>query len=550
MKTPTVLTLLAAVGFCFAACTSTEEPAALQGNPFTTPYESTKTPPEKRVADLLQEAKQQYDDRHYAMAFRYAEQAERLIKENKFPVQDEATAVAIQAYCLLQKGLLDDYAVDNFGRQPGALTKFNRVLEINPESFRARLGVALLQFRRHGDSIRKAESLDQAVLWLEQVREDTRRALDGGAEKEMRTREAARKYAILMSNRDKYLKLGYIFRDPNSVPMDEKGRREQAQWLGKLPEGEEGVALMDLGMVIEDLEQGAEVSDRDRKRALDGAANVADSWRGVRRYWRMHALKDLQASRDRLLAIRAESVAANKSKEGDRGPLYFWVDRDLTFVYQSLGGFFLDIGLEQARLQAIAQGRLDDTLEQEARRIYTSKEFNTWEKQESRRNYNDALKYTVSFIRAHQRFERERERAKEKANYEDLTENPFLVDLVQRYRATMDELIAEERGMRASMILEAAALCIDPLFQVNDLQQALVFALQLQALAPRNPVHYFVRATAYYTDGDFAAAKKEYAAFLRDSSVAENATQRRVARQRLMECDEELRRAGGAGGNG
>jgi hypothetical protein len=525
----------------------------MQGNPFSGEYDTVSTPPEKRVADLLQESKQQYDDRHYPMAFRYAEQAERLIKENKFEVTDHATALAIQGYCLLQMGLLEDYAVDNFGRQSGALTKFRATLEISPQSFRARLGTALVLFRRHGESIRKAESLDQGILWLEQIREDTRRALNGGEDKALRTREAARKYAILSSNREKYLKLGYIFTDPNSMPMDEKGKRPDAPWLGKLTQGEEEIALRDLGWAIEDAEKGAEVDGLDRDRALKGAANLADSWRAVRKYWRLASLKDLQSARDRFLEIRKESVAANKANGGDdNAPVYFWIDRDLTFVYQSLGGFFLDTGLEQARLRAIADGKLDDTLEQEARRIYCSDEFTSWEKVESKKNYQDSLKFTVSFIRAHQKFERDREAAKDRADYDDITTNPFLVDLVQRYRATMDELIAEERGMRANMILEAAALTIDPLFQIKDTAQALVFASQLQALAPKNPMHYFVRATAHYTDLDYEAARKEYQAFLRDSSITDNGAQRKIARQRLMECDEELRRngSGGAGGNG
>ncbi|MBX3473452.1 MAG: hypothetical protein KF754_03650 [Planctomycetes bacterium] len=534
--------------FIAAGCTTTETPAALQPNPFTGNFETTKTPPEKRVADLLQEAKQQYDDRQYNMSFRYAEQAERLIKENKFDPKDEATAVVIQGYCLLQMGLLDDYAVDNFGRQSGALTKFRRVLEITPTSFRARLGIALLLFRRHGESIRKAESLDQGVLWLEQIREDTRRSLAGDADSALRAREASRKYGVLAANREKYLKLGYIFRDPNSQPMDKEGKRPEGPWLGSVTQGEEELAMKDIGWALEDAEKGVAVEKADADRALAGASTVADSWRKVRQYWRMAALKDLQSARDRFLEIRKESVAANRVDKN--APVYFWVDRDLTFVYQSLGGFFLDIGLEQARLKAIAAGKLDDTLESEARRIYCSAEFTSWEKVESRKNYEDSLKYTVSFIRAHQEFERLRVKAQEKADFDDINANPFLVDLVQRYRATMDELIAEERGMRASMILEAAALCIDPVFQIDDIDQAMVFAEQIKALAPRNPIHYFVRATAYYTDKNFTDAKVEYAAFLRDSSITDNAVQRRIARQRVMECDEELRRAGGAGGNG
>lgn len=538
MMKSTFLIVGACLGLLLAACQTTETPAGgFQSNPFTNAGESQKTPPAKRVADLLQEAKQQYDDRQFTMSFRYAEQAERLIKENKFPVEDEATAVAIQGYCLLQMGMLDDYAVDTFGVQAGAMRKFNRVLEISPNSFRAKLGMALLLFRRHGESIRKSESLDQGVIWLEQIREDAKRALNGGKDAPVRLREASRKYAILVSNRDKLVKLGYIFRDPSTQPMDDKGKRPEAPWLGSMTPEDEELAVKDIAWAFEDAEAGTKVTAKDRSQALAAIGNLADSWRKVRGYWRLAALKDLQSARDRFLQIRKES------------PNYFWVDRDLTFVYQCLGGFFLDVGLEQARLQSIAAGNMDDSLEKEARRIYTSKEFTSWEKEQSRKNYLDAKEFTVSFIRAHRKFEELRIARKEEANYDDLNANPFLVDLVQRYRQTMDQLIAEERGMRAQMILEAAALCIDPIFQINDTELALNFADQLKSLAPNNPIHYFVRATAHYTAKDFAAAKESYNAFLKDSSIV-NGAQRDISRQRILECDEELKRSGGAGGKG
>jgi len=249
-------------------------------------------------------------------------------------------------------------------------------------------------------------------------------------------------------------------------------------------------------------------------------------------------LKDLQGARDSFLEIRRN------------WPGYFWAERDLSFVSQSLGGYFLDVGLEQARLQAVAAGCPDETLETEARHIYLGEGFKSWEKQESARNYKVALEYTLSFVRAHQAVEQLRIGRKEAADYDDIIENPFLVDLVQRYRATMDELIAEEKSMRRAMILEAAALCVDPLFQVNDLDQALVLADQLHKLAPNNPIHQFVKATVYFNKKDWETANVFYTAFLKESSIASDAVQRRVATRRKYECEDKLRRGAAAGGGG
>jgi hypothetical protein len=117
----------------------------------------------------------------------------------------------------------------------------------------------------------------------------------------------------------------------------------------------------------------------------------------------------------------------------------------------------------------------------------------------------------------------------------------------------MDEMIAEGQQMRANMILEAAALCIDPIFQVNDIDQAIQLALSVQTLAPRNPIHHFVRATAFYTSEQYDKALVSYNAFLKESSVSEDGRQRAVAMKRKSECEQHLSRnppSGGAGGGG
>jgi tetratricopeptide (TPR) repeat protein len=308
-----------------------------------------------------------------------------------------------------------------------------------------------------------------------------------------------------------------------------------------MPESEEVLAINEVQWLLDDIINGAAIDEIDRKRGLSAADRMADSWRPVRKYWRLASLKDLQGTRDDFLRILK------------KWPGYFWGERDLAFIFQSLGGFFLDVGLEQARLKAVADGKHEDGLEDEARRIYLGDDFQPWEKTESKRNYAVALDYNLKFVQSHRRFEELRMSARDAANYDDMNENPFLVDLVQRYHNTMDDLIAKERNMRASMILEAAALCVDPLFQVNDIKQAILLANSIQGLAPNNPIHHFVRATAYYTDHNYEEALASYNAFLKASSIMTDARQRDISRARRAECEQRLRNkppAGGAGGDG
>lgn len=534
--------VLAAIflGLMLAACsTSTESEAAdLRVNPLDPDNgESPVTEPSIRIANALQEAKQSYDDGHYVVAMRWAETAERLIIEYEYPVEDLAIAINIQAYVLLQINRIEDYFVKDHGKLEGALTKFKKVLALLERDFRARLGISLASFRLHTDMVMKADSLGQGTISLHSVREDVRKAALAPTEAEGAEllREAARKFRTFTTNRDKLLALHYVFKDVSRSKMFNEDREKNAPWLGKLSEGEESLKLLDVGASL-DSGLRANRMDKDIAIGIDkDLLAVTDSWDQVRKYWRMEALSRLQVARDGFLALTKER------------PDYFWAQRDLVFVYQSFGAFFLDTAMEQTKLQAIKAGTKWENVDGEARRIFVSDAFQSWEKEESKRNYRDALAYTKSFVRRHQEFEKLRITRKDETDFNDENSNPFLVDLVARYRATMEELIIEERNMRASMILEAAVLCIEPLFQNRDTQLAVRFAEDLKSLRPNDPVHHLIKATAYYNDSRWEDAKFSYEAFLKDSSITEDLGRRNLARQRISQCEMWLRRTAGAG---
>lgn len=516
-----------------------------QPNPLNAPP-GEETPVDIRIADLLQEAKQQYDDGHYESSFRMAEQAENLITEHEYSLSDKALALMIEGYCLLQRGQIDDYFVETFGNQQGAITKFKRSLAINDEDFRAELGIALATFRRHGDSIRKAEALSEGVITLETVREYARRGfqnMDTPEGKELLV-EAHRKINIFKANREQLIALEYIFRDTTTVKKDKDGRGPEAKWLAELSQGEGKLAVEDMSWVLEDAIQESTVSEKDRKLVNDNAKALISSWQKVKEHWRIRGLQDLQDSRNRFLSVRKNDIARAAELERMR---YFWVDRDLTFVFQSLGAFFLDIGLEQARIKAITQGVSEQQLESRAREIYLDEKFVSYEKEQSKRNYEAALDYTTSFIRSHQAFEMLRINKREAADSNDGNSNPFMVDLVSRYQNMMDDLIQEGRSVRAYMILEAAATCIEPLFQIRDTKRANAWANELQSLDPSNPIHHFVRATAYFQGGVWDTAKSEYEAFMQQSSITQDASRRSIARMRILQSEQNLKRQGNAG---
>ena len=540
------LSLFAAAGvlFLLAACSGTPEPedTGFQPNPLTDPGTAVEeTPMDERIASLLQESKQQYDESHLATAFKMAQQAESLIIEHKFPDEDKAMALTIQGYCLLQLGHIDDYLVTTHGIQPGAISKFKEALLIRNSDFRCKLGIALAMFRRHGDNIMKAESLAEGIVLLESVREDFKRGL--GKDGKALLKEANRKLELFKGNNESLIALGYIFTDPATVPLGDKTGAKPA-WLGSLAEADSTLAINDLLWIIDEAVQGNEMSSADRKAFDENAKALAESWRKVRTYWRLQGLTDLQKSRDALLAVR--KVDAEIAEDTGR-MVYFWVDRDLTFLFQSLGAFFLDSGLEKARLMAIAEGTATDRIEVRARQIYLDPKYTSSDKTNSKANYEAALSYTKAFVVKHKEFEKMRTLKRDEAEPDKDNSNPFMVDLVRRYQATMDELIQEEKAVRTEMVLEAAVLCIEPLFQLSDITEANIWANELKSMNPDDPIHHFVRATAYFYTNDFETAKTEYDAFMEVSSITYHANRRSIARMRIMQCDQHLARDGGAG---
>ena len=100
----------AACALAIAGCTISDEKAAeteneqsdlrvkpLQPEAGTSP----QTPADERIANVLWEAKMQYDDGHYDSSFRFAEQAVVLIDENNYPKAERSLAFTIQGFCLL-----------------------------------------------------------------------------------------------------------------------------------------------------------------------------------------------------------------------------------------------------------------------------------------------------------------------------------------------------------------------------------------------------------------------------------------------------------------
>ncbi len=528
----------------------------------------SETDPEQRVTDALQAAKSAYDDQNYEAAHKYAETAENLVIEKD--VKDRgyrATALNIQAYALLQLGLIEDYRpLDLPGYVRGAMTKFKNALELEPKSFRAQLGLHMCQFRRHSVNIVKAEKLGEGVLCLSELEHVLTQAFAEADAKKQKSlfNQAWQLYGLLAAGRSKLLEIYEIFHDPMSVPLNEKdGTRADAPRLGRMPakEGEKAVAyseemeiqdVTDLKYVIQDGKDAKPLSKDDKVTAFAALNRIRSYWRDVRHYWRVKALEDLQYSRDGQLKLRQRDLDEKKGREKMR---YFWIDRDLGFTFTALGAFFLDIAFEEARMQVIAEGKPLENLEVLARAKVISAEFQNKAKATAKANYEAALSYYVSFVQEHERFEVYMLNKAEKADFNDATENPFLVDLQSRYVSEMLESVREERGMRRAIILEEAAMVIDPLYQICDLERALVFAAKLKSMDPKDPIHHFVRATAYWeraksslakketetAKSDFINAREEYDAFIRASSILDDAMRKR-ARQRHDDCDSALRR--------
>ncbi|MDC1142888.1 hypothetical protein OAU50_07325 [Planctomycetota bacterium] len=499
------------------------------------PYaDSPTTPLDVRVADLLQNAKQAYDDKHYQAAFRFAENAETLVKNNEMAKKDQALAVVIQGYCLLQIGYVDDYFADGIGVQRGAISKFKAALKFGTTDFRSRLGVGLGLFRRHGDHIRKVKALTTGASALYAFEFN---ALEGlkeldTAEGKLKVKQAKKDVVGIIADAQKMHETGYVFRDPSTVALGMESEGIVGKLLGNFKEGEGQLLGSDVVYALEDADRTGEVSQQDLDIVDVNTTKIRENWLEVRKYWQTRAIKDLQEARDTFLSLRKDATS------------YFWVDRDLTFTYQSIGAFFLDICLDEARNQAISERVRPHEVEARTNEIFMADDFDMWQKNASKTNYEDALKHLQSFMTSHKKFVEMRINRRDGNTFDNPEENPFLTDLIRISHGVMSDLIQEEEQMRAKLVLEAASMCIDPIFQINDIPRALGYARELRSIDGRNPIHYFVSATAYYQDKDWEAAKAAYEAFKRDSSLTEDSNQRNISRQRIMECDMKIKNEG------
>ncbi|MEE9312031.1 MAG: hypothetical protein V3V10_06410 [Planctomycetota bacterium] len=512
----------------FTGCMSTEDEYDSRiGSDFSHDRQSEKTPTDERIADLLLNAKQAYDDRHYEASFRFAEGAESLVKEHKMQLKDHAMAVVIQGYCLLQLGYVDSYFVEGVGIQVGAIAKFKEALKLGTTDFRARLGVGLALFRRHGDHVRKVNALTKGASALYAFEFN---ALEGmnkvpEADGKIVVKRALKDVVAIIADGQKMDETGYVFRDPSTVAL---GVRRIAPLLGNLKEGETKLLGDDVIYALEDAAKTGNGNENDYKMIDANTTLIRDNWLDVRKYWQTRAIKDLQEARDMFLSLRKDATG------------YFWVDRDLTFTYQSIGAFFLDISLNIARNQAIAERVRPHEVESRTTQIFLSEKFSPWQKEASQKNYGDALVYLQEFMISHKKFVNMRINRRDGNTFDDETENPFLTDLVRISHGVMSDLILEEQQMRSKLVLEAASMCIDPQFQLNDIPRALGYARTLKAMDARNPIHYFVAATAYFQDEDWESAKAAYEAFKRESSISEDGQQRAISGQRIMECDAKI----------
>ncbi|MCC6575488.1 MAG: hypothetical protein IT462_17050 [Planctomycetes bacterium] len=544
---PLVLLVLGACSFGATPAPDPEGEGRVSGDRLISGPGEPEMDPEARVNNLLQNAKAEYDDRHFEAAHRYAEQAERIEREKLRGDKYRPMAINIQAYSLLQLGLVDDYTpASQPGVVKGAKTKFDLVLELKPRDFRAMLGSALCLFRRHGYNISKSEKLGEGVLVLSQVQA----LVDGGLSgKHTRDKsiemlnEAAEAVKVFINGRARLLEMNEVFTDPMDVSTDARtGRRKAAPWLGLLDADKEELAVNDVRWMIDDARRGASLPDDDNASLRKQLGDVKASWQAVRAYWRKSALVDLQAARDSFLELR-------EPRKGELSA-YFWIDRDLAFVFTSLGGFFMDYCMDELNEAGLAAGKKIADLGKYAMKAYVDKDYKSTAKDESRKNYLAAQSYYESFIQRHEEFEKSRMGKADSTNFDDVTANPFLVDLVSRYKSEMFEAVHEERMLRKSMLLQLCALVVDPMYQVNDLDKAKVYASQLKGMDPRNPIHHFVRATACYEKGEWEEALGEYDAYLKVSSIVEDANLRKHVRDRMDLCRRNLStKSSGASGN-
>jgi len=498
----------------------------------TKPNDSPKltTEAKARLDDLVMEAKYQYDEGQfdnnaYNKAYELCNRALEL-DPNDFE------AKVIRAWTLLQVGRYDEWTNAATGSKlPGARENFNKILEVSPNEFRARQGLAAIDFKEYYDFGRKAELMVRMQQQFDKVlvlakalgvrQADESGRMDRIGEFLKQWKDADEAYRKL------HTASFAILTDPE---LGNEGQIVGKGWT------DESFRLDEILARVRREAFAATVPNLEYFR--DACAKRAE-------HWDLKALSRLQ-----------RALAGFKDLERTGGT-YYAIKHDIALAHMAMGDYFLrkamadaerefrslrpDVNLSPNELsEVIGSYFADESLHKNPRRAIIKQEFAA------------AADKIKEFVLIDEEMERTSELRVEESRRSFTADgggtNAVLSDILTGYNAYSREVIREMRSRRKTLILNMLMIRTYPQYLNQDLNDAKNWASALYTIDVGDPISFYIRGVIFEKAGELEAAVEEYQRFLDHSSIAIHYNRREFARDRIRKAKYEIERRKVEGG--
>ncbi len=446
------------------------------------------------------QAKSQYEDKNYNHAYYYANHALEIDPE-------DLGAQMIQAWSLLQLGFYNDFENSETKEQMvGATHYFRTILEVSPQEFRARQGLATVAFREYFLFIERSQTFQEALRKASELEESA---------KDISFSES--------SNHD-------VLEDHKKL-LEEWAAFEAGfkQWHKSDPQAFAQPLLEGMASEYPSL-----LSEEELSLLLKNSAQYLKA--GHMELFKQ-TLNDIQ-SRLELSGDVWEGDALRSLEQAIKGfqglkktaPKFFWADRDLAFAYIARGHYLVERAFEEKGLELHEDARLDQLENAQADTV--------------REYFQKALTHLESFIEADERSELERdefvESYLEKHFWVGEKQNALLADVGHKLLETNREIVSERQSYRQLMALQLLVFYTYPLYGVQDLNQAEYWANRLADFDEKDPLRFFIRGIIRERKQEYDKAAEDYQRYLARSSLTLDHHRRSFARERLTDCSLKL----------
>jgi Tfp pilus assembly protein PilF len=477
----------------------------------------------KRLDEMIQEAMWQYDEQSYNKAYELT----GLALEMK---PTDLHARLIRGWTLVQTGRYEQW-IDPQTRNPhkGARQIFEEVLKDSPNEFRARQGLAAINFRSYYEFQRRDDQLNRMADNFAELRRMAQELTTPGMDRDTRSRRSDDFYVrwrrVNEGYRQERAKTHNLFDDPETKEPIEIDGWKSKDWVNE-------------ELMLDAIAYHVNPQRQAWLRSIENLEyfEMASRRRGT--FWELQALSQLTA---------AKHLYEDLERTGSE---YYLTLYDLGLVNMALGEYFLRKALVEAEAdfkrqrpgvkipvddqeEVIASFFADETLHRNPRRDLIQKSF------------AEAVRLFDAFVKADKESELRADQAVERARFQFSSsndQNAVTQEILGLYEQETRQIQKERRERRKDVVLNMLVVLIYPQYLNQDLPRAQTLTNELTTTDLQDPVPYLIRGVVFERMGQYERSVGEYERFLQTSGPAMYLNRRRWVRDRITRLNLELER--------